>query len=56
METKLGRKLKDTEIVHHIDGDKTNNNINNLCLMTAKEHSRLHREKEIKQGKKLFGR
>lgn len=56
MEQHLGRKLKKGEVVHHIDGNKTNNNINNLQLMTAKEHSKMHREKEIKAGKPLFGR
>lgn len=29
-------------IVHHIDGDKTNNVIANLKIMTLAEHSRLH--------------
>jgi len=28
--------------IHHIDGNKTNNNINNLALMTLGAHSRLH--------------
>lgn len=56
MEKYLGRKLNKGEVVHHIDGNKTNNDINNLKLMTAKEHSKMHREKEIKAGKNLFGR
>lgn len=54
-ELKIGRKLKRTEIVHHIDGNKTNNDPNNLEIMTAREHSSLHRNKEISQGKALFG-
>lgn len=29
-------------VVHHIDGDKTNNNPNNLALMTMAAHARLH--------------
>jgi predicted DNA-binding protein YlxM (UPF0122 family) len=29
-------------IVHHIDKDKTNNDINNLALMTNSAHQRLH--------------
>ena len=56
MEQHIGRKLKLGEIVHHIDGNKTNNDISNLQLMTAQEHSRMHREKEINEGKQLFGR
>lgn len=27
--------------VHHIDGDKTNNDISNLCLLTVEAHSKL---------------
>jgi len=29
-------------VVHHIDGDKTNNKLSNLALMTNSAHSRLH--------------
>lgn len=32
MEQHLGRYLEDAEIVHHIDGNPTNNDIENLCL------------------------
>ena len=28
--------------IHHIDGDKQNNNINNLGLLSSSEHARLH--------------
>ena len=54
MEEHLGRKLNLNEIVHHIDGNKLNNNIENLKVMTRGEHSRYHRLEEIKEGKKLF--
>lgn len=30
------------EVIHHIDGDKTNDEFSNLQLMTHGEHSRLH--------------
>ena len=30
------------KVVHHIDGDKENNNPNNLEIMTQGEHTRLH--------------
>ncbi|MBP7953555.1 MAG: HNH endonuclease [Nitrosomonas sp.] len=46
MELRLGRKLMPDEIVHHIDGDKHNNDINNLALMTRSAHARLHRREE----------
>lgn len=32
----IGRKLKSTEIVHHIDGDRTNNYLHNLYIFTKK--------------------
>lgn len=35
MEVHLGRKLMTNEIVHHIDGDRLNNNINNLKLFKS---------------------
>lgn len=38
----LGRRLKRNEVVHHIDGNKLNNSLENLQLMTRQEHSRLH--------------
>ena len=46
MECHLKRGLKPGEIVHHIDGDKTNNNIKNLFLTTVNEHNKLHAESE----------
>lgn len=29
-------------VVHHIDGDKRNNNISNLMIVTPEEHEKLH--------------
>lgn len=42
LENKIGRKLEKGEIVHHIDGNKRNNNPDNLQLMTQSEHIKLH--------------
>lgn len=42
MEKRLGRKLKSDEVVHHIDGNGLNNNINNLEVMTKREHQITH--------------
>lgn len=43
MEQHLKRKLKKGEEVHHIDGNKLNNNIDNLELLTTGEHKKHHR-------------
>lgn len=52
MEAHIGRRLRSDEVVHHKDGNKHNNNLSNLELMTRAEHSRLHRnlEQEKKYG------
>ena len=50
MEDKIGRKLKPNEIVHHIDGNKLKNNLDNLQLLTRKEHIEIHR-KDLISGK-----
>ena len=44
MEQHLGRRLLTTEVVHHIDRDFTNNNINNLEIIDRSNHTKLHRK------------
>ena len=42
IEEHLGRELSIFEIIHHIDGDRSNNEIENLQIMTREEHTSLH--------------
>lgn len=42
MQNHIGRKLEKNEVVHHIDGNKLNNTLSNLQLMTKKEHTLFH--------------
>lgn len=62
MEVELGRYLKPDEIVHHIDNDKKNNDINNLKLVDAATHRRIHNKEnklyeskyDLKKIRKLY--
>lgn len=42
MEQAIGRPLKRHEHVHHVDGDKTNNQLDNLLLLTNYQHNKLN--------------
>lgn len=42
MEAHIGRHLRSEECVHHRDRNKLNNDIENLELMTLREHAALH--------------
>lgn len=43
-ENSMFRKLKSTEVIHHCDENKKNNNIENLCLFrNDSSHLRFHR-------------
>lgn len=45
MEKYLGRYLKKDENIHHMNGIKTDDNINNLMLVSRSEHMKIHRKK-----------
>lgn len=54
MEQHIGRKLSRNEVVHHKNGDKRDNRIENLEIMSLSEHAKNHqtgktRSKETRQ-------
>lgn len=53
-EKKLGRKLRNGEVVHHIDRDKKNNSMKNLWVYKNQaEHDEVHRRDAKKYGSYL---
>ena len=42
----IGRLLVDGEVIHHKDGNKENNNLENLELITPEKHIEHHRNKK----------
>ena len=48
----IGRELKSSEIIHHINGNKLDNRPENLTVMTRSEHINHHR-KELTAGRCL---
>ena len=49
-EETLGRRLTASEVVHHIDGDKTNNAASNLAVCKSELEHKVHHRKS---GKRL---
>jgi len=49
MECYINRYLLPNEIVHHIDGDVSNNDISNLIVLDRSEHAKLHANRLIEQ-------
>lgn len=43
-EKKYGRELTTNDIVHHLDGNKQNNDPDNIVVLTRAEHIKIHRD------------
>lgn len=51
LEQHLGRKLTRTEHIHHVNGDKLDNRVENLEVMSQAEHNRHHFKGQLGRGK-----
>jgi hypothetical protein len=46
-EKKMGRRLKPWEVVHHVDGNKFNNDSDNLLVCSWEQHDLIHRTNKL---------
>lgn len=55
MELAIGRKLLRNEHVHHKNGIKSDNRIENLELLSASDHHREHMTSEVAKKRSILG-
>lgn len=54
MEEQLGRKLTKSEHVHHINGNKSDNRIENLIVLDRTSHNAIHKSAQSKLRKRTI--
>jgi len=54
-EKKIGGKIGEGRVVHHKDGNKSNNQPSNLSIMRKSEHSKVHYRQQ-KTKKRWWGK
>lgn len=60
VEASIGRKMLPNEVVHHINGMKADNRIENLLVCSRQKHMKVHKDLEalamqmVVQGKIVF--
>lgn len=55
MEKRFKRRLLPNEHVHHINGIKNDNRLENLVVLTRDQHNHLHKSQEVKSRKRNPG-